>query len=60
MQMKDTCAEGDGERNDINTKRLLMYFKSHGSCSKYAVEMLTNIAQKKALFSEEMHIRYDG
>lgn len=54
MQMKDTCAEGDGERNDINTKRLLQYFKSHGSFSKYAVEMVTSIAQKKALFSEEM------
>ena len=54
MQMKDTCAEGDGERNDINIKRLLMYFKSHGSFSKYAVEMFTNIAQKKALFSEKM------
>ena len=54
MQMKDTCSEGDGERNDINMKRLLMYFKSHGSFSKYAVEMFTSIAQKKALFSEEM------
>lgn len=50
--MKDTYAEGDGERNDINIKRLLMYFKSHGSFSKYAVEMFTNIAQTKALFSE--------
>ena len=29
MQMKDTCAEGDGERNDLNMKRLLLYFKSH-------------------------------
>ena len=54
MQMKDTCAEGDGERNDINIKRLLMYFKSHRSFSKYAVEMFINIVQKKALFSEEM------
>ncbi len=54
MQMKDTCAEGDGERNDINMKRLLMCFKSHGSFSKYAVEIFTSIAQRKALFSEEM------
>ena len=53
MQMKDTCSE-DGERNDINMKRLLMYFKSHGSFSKYAAEMFTSIAQKKALFSEEI------
>ncbi len=54
MQMKDTCAEGDGERNDINMKRLLQYFKSYGSFSKYAVEMFTAIAQRKALLSEEM------
>lgn len=54
MQMKDTCAEGDGERNDINMKRLLQYFKSHGSFTKYAIEMFTAIAQRKALLSEEM------
>ena len=54
MQMKDTCAEGDGERNDINIKRLLQYFKSHSSFTKYAIEMFTAIAQRKALLSEEM------
>ena len=54
MQMKDTCAEGDGERNDLNMKRLLLYFKSHSSFSKYAIEMFTAIAQRKALLSEEM------
>lgn len=54
MQMKDTFAEGDGERNDINMKRLLQYFKSHSSFTKYAIEMFTAIAQRKALLSEEM------
>ena len=54
MQMKDNCAEGDGERNDINIKRLLQYFKSHSSFTKYAIEMFTAIAQRKALLSKEM------
>ena len=35
MQMIDTCAEGDGERNDINLKRLLQYFKSYGTFSNH-------------------------
>ena len=55
--MIDTCAEGDGERNDINIKRLLLYFKSYGTFSKYAIEMFTSIAQKKVLLSEEMSHR---
>ena len=47
MQINDTCAEGDGNRDIINKKRLLLYFKSHSNYSKYAVEMFTNIAQVK-------------
>ena len=35
LQMKDTSAEGDGERNLINKKLLLSVFKSLGSYSKY-------------------------
>jgi hypothetical protein len=54
MQMIDTCAEGDGERNDINLKRLLQYFKSYGTFSKYAIEMFTSIAQRDVLLPKEI------
>ena len=54
MQMKDTCSEGDGERNNINKKRLLLYFKRFNSFSNYALEMFVSIAQVEALASEEM------
>lgn len=49
LQMKDTTAEGDGERNLINQKLLLMVFKSVGSYSKYALEMFISIAQIECL-----------
>lgn len=51
MQLTDTCAEGDGERNNINQKRLLSYFFRFISFSKYAI---TSIAQVEALLSEEV------
>ena len=51
MQLTDTCAEGDGERNNINQKRLLSYFFRFNSFSKYAI---TSIAQVEALLSEEV------
>lgn len=54
MQLTDTCAEGDGDRNNINEKRLLSYFFNTASFTKYAVEMFTSIAQEKALLSEEV------
>ena len=54
MQLKDTCAEGDGDRNNINKKRLLLYFKSSNSFTKYSIEMFTSIAQIEAIVSEEM------
>ncbi len=53
MQLIDTCKEGDGLRNNINKKRLLLYFKS-SSFTNYAVEMFTSIAQIEALASEEI------
>ena len=46
MQLTDTCAEGDGERNNINQKRLYFF--------KFAIEMFSSIAQVKALLSEEV------
>ena len=54
MQLTDTCAEGDGDRNNINQKRLLSYFFRFNSFTKYAVEMFTSIAQVEALLSEEL------
>ena len=51
---KDSCAEGDGDRNNINKKRLLLYLKSPNSFTKYSIEMFTSIAQIKAIVSEEM------
>ena len=54
MQLIDTCKEGDGLRNNINKKRLLLYFKSSNSFHNYSLEMFTSIAQIEALTSEEM------
>lgn len=54
MQLKDTCTEGDGDRHNINKKRLLSYFHSASSFSKYAIEMFTSISQVEALASEEL------
>ena len=54
MQLIDTCKEGDGLRNNINKKRLLLYFKSSNSFHNYSLQMFTSIAQIEALASEEM------
>ena len=54
MQLTDTCAEGDGDRNIINQKRLLSYFQCFSSFGKYAIEMFTSIAQVEVLLSEEL------
>ena len=54
MQLTDTCAEGDGDRNNVNQNHLLSYFFRFNSFSKYALEMSTSIAQVKALLSEEV------
>ena len=54
MQLVDTCKEGDGFRNNINKKRLLLYFKSSSSFTNYSIEMFTSLAQIEALTSEEM------
>lgn len=54
MQLKDTAAEGDGDRAAVNEKLLLTFFKANNSYSKYALEMLISICQKGALLSERM------
>lgn len=54
MQLIDTCAEGDGDRDTINKKKLLTYFRANSHYSKYALEMFISLAQTEALVSEEM------
>ncbi|XP_070543961.1 uncharacterized protein [Ptychodera flava] len=55
IQLDDTHKEGDGDRDIINWKYLLMYFKSRkGHHSNYAIEAVNKIAQVQALLSEQM------
>ena len=54
IQMKDTAAEADGERNLINQKLLLTVFKSLGGYSKYAIEMFVSIAQIECLLTPRL------
>ena len=54
LQIKDTAAEGDGDRNLINQKLLLTIFKSISNSSKYAIEMFVAIAQVECLYSEQL------
>ena len=54
LQLKDTAAEADGERNLINQKLLLLVFKSLGSYSKYALEMFISIAQIECLLTPRL------
>ena len=51
LQLKDTAAEADGERNLINQKLLLSVFKSMGAYSKYAWEMFPHIAQMECMLT---------
>lgn len=54
LQMKDTAAEADGNRNLVNQKLLLAVFKSMGNYSKYAIEMFINIAQIECLLTPRL------
>ena len=54
LQLKDTAAEADGERNLINQKLLLSVFKSVGAYSKYAIEMFVSIAQIECMLTPRM------
>ena len=51
--MKDTAAEGDGDRNLINQKLLLTIFKSLGQYSKHAIEMFHSIAQMEVMLPKK-------
>lgn len=53
MQLIDTCAEGDGDRANINKKKLLLYFKKFGF-TNYSLEMFVSLAQVLAMESEQM------
>ena len=54
LQLKDTAAEADGDRNLINQKLLLSVFKSMGAYSKYALEMFVSIAQIECMLTPRM------
>lgn len=54
LQLKDTAAEADGERNLINQKLLLSVFKSMGAYSKYALEMFVSIAQIECMLTPRL------
>ena len=53
-QLNDTEKEGDGERTIINSKVLLLMFRSTTRCKKYAFEMLRLISKVKCQFTEKM------
>ena len=54
LQMKDTAAKADGERNLMNQKLLLSVFKSMGAYSKYAFEMFVSIAQIECMLTPHL------
>lgn len=54
LQLKDTAAEADGEKNLINQKLLLSVFKSMGAYSKYALEMFVSIAQIECMLTPRL------
>ena len=54
LQLKDTTAEADDDRNLINQKLLLSVFKSMGAYSKYAIEMFVSIAQIECMLTQSM------
>ena len=54
LQLKDTSREGDGTRASVNEKVLMSHFKSQNTYSKYALEMLTSVAQKELILSPRL------
>ena len=54
LQLNDTEKEGDGERTIINSKVLLLMFRSTTRRKKYAFEMLQLISKVKCQFTEKM------
>ena len=58
LQLKDTAAEADGDRNLINQKLLFSIFKSLGTYSKYAIEMFVSIAQMECLLTPRLSAEF--
>ena len=58
LQLKDTAAEADGDRNLINQKLLSLIFKSLGTYSKYAIEMFVSIAQMECLLTPRLSAEF--
>ena len=58
LQIKDVAAEGDGHRNLINQKILLVVFKALNDKSKYAHEMFVSIAQIEYTLTERLSAEY--
>lgn len=54
LQLNDTEKEGDGERTIINSKVLLLMFRSTTRSKKYAFEMLRLISKVKCQFTDKM------
>ena len=56
LQLKDTstCREGDSTRASVNEKVLMSHFESQNTYSKYALEMLTSVAQKELILSPRL------
>ena len=54
LQMNDTEKEGDGERAIINSKVLLLMFRSTARSKKYAFEMLRLISKVRCQFTKKM------
>ena len=53
-QMNDTEKEGDGERAIINSKVLLLMFRSTARSKKYAFETLRLISKLGCQFTKKM------
>ena len=54
LQLNDTEKEGDGERTIINSKVMLLMFRSTTRSKKYAFKMLRLISKVKCQFTEKM------
>lgn len=57
LQMNDTDKEGDGERAIINSKVLMLLFRSTTNSKKYGFEMLRLISKVKCQLTEQMAAR---
>lgn len=57
LQMNDTENEGDGDRAIINSKVLMLMFRSTSRSKKYGFEMLRLISKVKCQMTDQMAAR---